>query len=284
MFSASLRRHLLTITATLLISATTVLAQITNYVIGPQDVLTITIFDQQDLGGKFTVEADGTFTFPLIGRFRAGGLTLRQVEEGLRKELANGFFRNPQLSVTMEQYRSQRVFLVGEVRNPGTYPLTGNMSLIELLSRAGSMTDDASGEALIVRPKEGKPIEGPLLPRVAGGSASDDAAEVITIDITRLQNGQLSQNTQLHDNDTIFLPKADVIYVFGQVKNPSSYKLRKGMTILQALSLAGGVTDRGSTGRIKIVRIVDGKRTELRARVEDTVLPGDTLIVPERFF
>src|ERR1044071_4973963 len=73
-------------------------AQVNNYVVGPQDVLTIALFDQQDLSGKYTVEADGTFTFPLIGRVKAGGLTLRSVEEALRKELSNGFFKNPQVS------------------------------------------------------------------------------------------------------------------------------------------------------------------------------------------
>ena len=85
--------------------------------------------------GKYTVEADGTFTFPLIGRVKAGGLTLRSVEEALRKELSNGFFKNPQVSVAVEQYRSQRVFVVGEVRMPGTYPLTGDTTLIEALAR-----------------------------------------------------------------------------------------------------------------------------------------------------
>ena len=120
--------------------------QVNNYVVGPQDVLTIALFDQQDLSGKYTVEADGTFTFPLIGRVKAGGLTLRSVEEALRKELSNGFFKNPQVSVAVEQYRSQRVFVVGEVRAPGTYPLTGDTTLIEALARAGSTSENASGE------------------------------------------------------------------------------------------------------------------------------------------
>ena len=89
-------------------------AQVNNYIVGPQDVLTIALFDQQDLSGKYTVEADGTFTFPLIGRVKAGGLTLRGVEDALRKELSNGFFKNPQVSVAVEQYRSQRIFVVGD--------------------------------------------------------------------------------------------------------------------------------------------------------------------------
>ena len=80
-------------------------AQVNNYIVGPQDVLAIALYDQQDLSGKYTVEADGTFTFPMIGRVKAGGLTLRDVEEALRTKLSNGFFKNPQVSVAVEQYR-----------------------------------------------------------------------------------------------------------------------------------------------------------------------------------
>ena len=253
-------------------------AQSTDYLVGPQDVLTIAVYDQPDLGGPYTVEADGTFTFPLIGRVTAGGLTLRQVEERLRKELANGFFKNPQISVSVEQYRSQRVFVVGEVRAPGTYALTGDMTLIEALARAGSTTDTASGHALIVRRKPGSDAQGPILPD------QDVMAEVIRVDVKELQSGRLSQNVRLQDSDTIFVPRAELVYVFGHVKNPGAYPVQKDTTILQALSLAGGVTDRGATGRIKIARIVDGKRVEIKARLEDIVAPGDTIIVPERFF
>src|SRR6187401_1980400 len=86
-----------------------------DYVIGPQDVLTIQVFDQADLGGKYAVETDGTFSFPLIGRITAAGLTLRKFEMELKKKLSDGYFRNPQVTVAIEQYRSQRVFVMGEV-------------------------------------------------------------------------------------------------------------------------------------------------------------------------
>jgi polysaccharide export outer membrane protein len=250
----------------------------TNYVVGPQDVLTITVWDQADLTGKFTVETDGSFTFPLIGRIKAGGLTLREVEAELKKRLSDGYFKNPQVSVVVEQYRSQRVFVVGEVKLPGTYPVTGDMTLIEVLSKAGSTTMYASGEAIIVRPPIGKTTSGPLLP---GQSES----EVIRVDIKELQSGALSQNIALRDGDTIFVPRAESIYVFGQVKNPGAYALQqKDTSVLQALSLAGGVTDRGSTSRIKIVRMVDGEKQEIKVKLSDRVLAGDTIIVPERFF
>jgi protein involved in polysaccharide export with SLBB domain len=114
-----------------------------DYTIGPQDVLAITSYDQADLSGKFTVEADGTFTYPLIERVRAGGLTLRQLEAQLRKQLVDGgFFKNPQITVAVESYKSQKVFVVGEVRLPGPYTLSGNMTLVEVLSRARQRRSD----------------------------------------------------------------------------------------------------------------------------------------------
>ncbi len=94
-----------------------------DYIVGPQDVLTITSYDQADLTGKFTVEADGTFTYPLIGRVKAGGLALRQVEAELKKRLKDeATVNNPQVTVSIEQYKSQKVFIVGEVRTPGALP------------------------------------------------------------------------------------------------------------------------------------------------------------------
>src|SRR5436309_10968399 len=141
----------------------------TDYIGGPQDVLTITSYDQADLSGKFAVEADGTFTYPLIGRFKAGGLTLRATEEQLKKKLKDeGYFNNPQITVSVEQYRSQKVFVVGEVRSPGTYAISGDMKLIEALARAGSTLPTASGEVVIVHSGTGKPASGPLLPSPDG--------------------------------------------------------------------------------------------------------------------
>ena len=249
-----------------------------EYVVGAQDVLTITVWDSPDLSGKFTVETDGSFTFPLIGRVKAGGLTLRQCEAELKKKLADGYFKNPQVSVAVESYRSQRIFIVGEVRNPGTYPLTGDMTLIEAIARAGSTTQSASPEALVVRAPPGKAASGPLLP----GQAE---SEVLKVDLKELQSGALSQNIALRDGDTIFVSRAESIYVFGQVRSPGAYALQSAdTTVLQALSLAGGVTDRGATNRIKIVRVVKGEKQEVKVKLTDLVLPGDTIIVPERYF
>jgi polysaccharide export outer membrane protein len=108
---------------------------------------------------------------------------------------------------------------------------------------------------------------------------------IVRVDLRDLQNGAFSQNAVLRDGDTIFVPRAESVYVFGQVKNPGAYAMQqKNTTVLQALSLAGGVTDRGTTSRIKIVRIVNGEKKEIKVKLTDLVLSGDTVMVPERFF
>ena len=261
-------------------------AQGANYVVGPQDVLIITFFEQPELTGKFTVEADGSFTYPLIGRVNVGGMMLRGVEATLRKLLIDqGFFKDPQLAVTVETYRSQRISIVGEVRTPGAYPLSGDMRLVEALALAGSTLPTASGEAVIVRAAGDSLLVEATPAVVITDSTRDDPEHVVRVDLRELENGVLSQNVPLRNGDTIFVLRAENVYVFGQVRNPGAYPLRqKNTTVLQALSLAGGVTDRGATGRIQIVRILDGKKLEIRAELTDFVQPRDTVIVPERFF
>ena len=258
-----------------------------DYLVGPQDVLVITSYDQPELTGMFTVEIDGSFTYPLIGRLSVGGMTLREVEAALRMELVDrGFFRDPEVTVAIEQYRSQRIYIVGEVRTPGAYPMSGEMRLVEALALAGSTLPTASGEAVIMSSStEALVLEPTPNPAASTGQPTEQSGNVIRVDLRALENGDLSQNVALTNGDTIFVLRAESVYVFGQVRNPGAYPLRqKDTTVLQALSLAGGVTDRGSTGRIHIVRIVDGEREEIDAELTDIVLPRDTIVVPQRFF
>ena len=241
-----------------------------NYVVGSQDVLVITSYDQQDLSGEFRIEADGSFSYPLIGRVEAGGLTLRQVEATLRRHLIEGgFFKQPEITVAVKEYRSRKIYVLGEVRTPGVHSLSGAMRLVEALALADSMLPTAGPEVVII-PSSDSP------------SASD---RIVRVNLRDLEEGDASQNVLLRDGDTIMVPRAEEVYVFGQVKNPGAYSVRDNdMTVLQALSLAGGVTDRGATGRIENDRIVEGEREEVRVDLADQVLPGDTIVVPERFF
>jgi polysaccharide export outer membrane protein len=120
--------------------------------------------------------------------------------------------------------------------------------------------------------------QGPILPGQKPG------VDTVRASIRDLESGSLKQNVELRDGDTIFVPRAEEVYVFGEVKNPGSYPIKTGTTVLQALSLAGGVTPNGAMGRIRIARIVDNVKVDVKVKLTDLVRPGDTIIVPERYF
>jgi len=246
----------------------------TEYTAGPQDVLEVTVFGEEEVSGKFPIETDGTFNFPLVGRVKGAGLTLRAIEKELHDRLADGYLQNPQVSVAVGQFRSQRVFIVGEVGRPGTYPLTAQMTLIEALATAGSVASDAAGHVVIVRGSR------------AGEDAADAraASEVLEVNLGTFQTGSLVDNVVLRDGDVVIVPRAESVYVLGQVRSPGAITVERGTTVLQALALAGGVTDRGSMSRIRVVRVVNGKKTEIKVGLDDSVRAGDTVMVLERFF
>jgi polysaccharide export outer membrane protein len=249
-----------------------------DYTVSRQDVLSITVIDQPELSAKYTVDIDGALRFPLVGRVPAAGKTLRQIETDLKRTLADGFFKNPQVAVSLDQFKGRRVFIFGGVMQPGTYPLVEGMTLIEALVKAGY---GAGSEAVIVRSKEAK---GPIMPDHA------DGAEVIRVNLREfekdVEQGQLSRNVTLQDGDTIFIPRVDRnrIFVTGQVKAPGAYSVPEGTTVLQAISLAGGLTEAASTSRMRITRIDKGDKKTIKVKLEDIVQPGDTIFVPERFF
>ena len=251
---------------------------VNGYVIGSQDQLKITVFDEPDLSTNYRVDTDGMITFPLIGRVPASGLTLNEFQDRLIARLAAGYIRNPQVRVEIDQYKSQSVFVIGEVRTPGKMVMTGTMSLIEALAMAGSPTTAASNELVVVHPRRPTAEGSPTLPE------DDRDAETTRVNIKDLQVGKAGQNIVLQDGDTIYVPKAQTFYITGQVRNPGSYVLDPGMTVLQAVSLAGGLTDRGSDRGIKIIRIVDSKREEIDVKEADNVLPNDTIQIRQKFF
>lgn len=245
-----------------------------NYVVGPDDVLTVTVFNEPQLSGKFRVENDGQFDYPFLGRIKAGGTTVGEIAAVVKAKLADGYLRNPQVTVEVEQFRSQSVFVMGEVRSPGKYTLTGSVTLIEALAQAGSTTSGAGSDVLILHPK-GTTQGAPTLPE-------EREAEVQRVSLRDLQSGKLSQNVQIRDGDTIFVPKAERFFVTGQVRNPGAYVFEPNTTVLQAISMAGGVSDRGSNRRIRIIRVVDNKKQEFDANPTDLVQPGDTIMVRQR--
>jgi polysaccharide export outer membrane protein len=246
-----------------------------DYVVGPQDVLKVTVFDEPTMSGSYRIDTDGSFQYPMLGRVSAAGMRVRDIEQALKTKLEDGFVRRAQVTVDVDQFRSRSIFIVGEVRSPGRYPMTGQMSLIEALAAAGSTLPGASSEVLILRPRDQVTAQ-PLTPdRV-------DQTNVTRVSLVELQLGRLSGNVALMEGDTIFVPKAEKFFITGQVRNPGAYTYERGLSVLQAISLAGGLTDKGSNRRIKVIRSERGKKTEQGISLADAIQPGDTLVIPQR--
>jgi len=252
-------------------------AQQPDYVLGPDDVFTLTVWGPGGVSERFTIEADGMFMFPILGRVKAGGMTARQLQDEMTSRLRDGYFNDPRVTIVVEDHRSQRIFIIGEVKTPGTYTLTRPTTLVEALTLAGSATPNAGAVAVLRRRTNGEPSQ------VAVTQTSADVTE-IRVDLAALQDGVLANNPLLRDGDTIAVPRTAPVYVFGHVSRPGEYIVGREATVRQLLSLAGGVTTRGAEGRIKIRRAIEGTEHEIKVELDDRVKPGDTLVVPERFF
>ena len=256
-----------------------------DYKIGPDDILKVTVYGHEDLTQTVLVQSDGTFIFPLIGRVKAADSTPPALASTLASRLSQGFVRSPQVSVVVQEYRSQRVFVVGEVTRPGPYPLSGRTSLVQVLASAGP-TPNAGAEVVVVRPPPGSDVREPLLPGQVSGKAAPGQthAQVIRITVRDLEAGDLSQNLELQPGDTVFVPQAPKVFVTGEVRNPGAYGHFPGMTARQLISVAGGLTQYGSDGRLRVVRQAQGKSKEDKVRLDDPVRPGDTLVVRRKLF
>jgi polysaccharide export outer membrane protein len=280
-----------------------------DYEIGPGDVLRVVVLGQAEMTGSFTVGPDGMVGFPILGKIKASENTTLELERKLTILLADGILKRPQVTVSVAEYGSQKVFVTGEVQRPGPYALKADRSLLALLGDVGVLGPNAGHEVIVVRPPAaGAAVAGPAVPlstteppeAVKTPDAAPEPAptpspvpglpfvapgsEVFRISLLELQSGNPEKNITLRAGDTVYFPKAAQVYVMGSVARPGPYRFQEGMTVLQALTLAGGATERGSAGRTKVVRIVNGKKVEKKVKATDLVLPEDTLMVPERFF
>jgi polysaccharide export outer membrane protein len=237
-----------------------------KYMIGPQDLLKITVFDEPDLTNSYRVDGDGFITFPYISRVAAGGLTLGELQDRIRTLLAAGFIRNPQVRVEIGEFKSQSVLVSGEVRQPGKITMTGSMTLLEALAAAGSATSSASSELTVAHPKRGT-----------------EDSEVVRINWKDLQLGK-GTDVGLQDGDIINVPKAQTFFITGQIRNGGSYVLEPGTTVQQAIAMAGGLSERGSDRGISVTRLINGKSTDVKVSLEDKVQPNDTILIRNRFF
>lgn len=249
------------------------------YIVGANDVLGVRVFGETDLSQQYSVDSDGTISFPFLGRVPVSGKTVQEIEFALTKLLADGYLSKPQVSVVITSYRSRSIYVLGEVRNPARYIIEGQTTLLEVIAQAGSFTPNAAQTINLLRYKDG--IAGvvagaPVLP------GDPRAAEIMRINREDLSEGRLQANILLQDGDTIFVPTAEKFYVMGMVKSPGFFVLQPNMTVRQAIATAGGLTDRGSDRRIKIIRKVNNKDVEIDAKLSDIVLPNDTIRVGPR--
>lgn len=249
-----------------------------SYVIGPGDVLDIKVFDEPTLSLKFAVDSDGTITYPFLQRIPVQRKTLREVEQVIQEGLRAGYVLRAQVSVAIAEFRSRSIFVLGEMRNPGKYNIDGPVTLLEVIAKAGSFTPTAGPTLIVQRYKDGMAaaVSQPAQP------GSPGTAELLRVEIEDLKQGRFTANVLLQDSDTIIVPAADKFYITGYVKQPGSFVIRPGMTVQQAIAEAGGLTERGSSRRIKIIRKVNGKDQEIDANMTDLVRPNDTIKVPQR--
>lgn len=250
----------------------------TQYQVGPADILRITVYGHETLTQSVIVQQDGTFTFPLIGRIKADELSTDELQRKITTLLAQDFIRNPQVTVSVQEYRSKTVFVVGQIARPGTYPLDGNTTVVSILAKAGPVTGNAM-EVVVVRPL-GK-VDGPITPDDV--KPESQRATIIRVDLADIEAGMLDKNVVLQPNDTVFVPQAAPIFVSGEVRTPGTFSFRPGLTVRQAISLAGGLTER-SSNKIRVVRTVNGKAVETKIGLDDPVQRGDYIIVKEKLF
>lgn len=254
-----------------------------DYVIGPEDEISITVWDHPDLTRKIRVNLEGKISFPLIGEVSVGGLTTIEIEKKIGELLNKDYIINPQVSVVIESYKSSKVSIMGEVKMPGPYALTRRMNVVEALSMAGGLLSEADHEIMIVRPKKSDQAGRALLPEEVEDS------EIIRIQIRDMlqREGDMEEkarNIEVRNGDTIFVPKARMFYVTGEVMKPGQYAYQRGMSLLHAISTAGGFTEKARRSKVKVVRQSQGKKVELSLTLDKPIEPGDTVIVPESFW
>ncbi len=257
-----------------------------EYALGPEDIVKVVVVGHDDLSQTLLVQSDGTSIFPLLGRLKLAELTPSQLEGELTRRLAQGYIRSPQVSVTVQEYRSKTVMVMGEVARPGPYPLSSNLRIFEMLAKAG-MNSGAGYEVQIIRPL--MPTDRPLLPaEVLGGEGAaptaDKRADVINVDLRRVQAGDVDQNIALRPNDTVYVPPAAKFYVTGEARSPGAYTLTPRLTVREAVILAGGFGENASAGRTRVIREVEGRKREVKIQLDDPVQAGDIIVVKGKLF
>jgi polysaccharide export outer membrane protein len=237
------------------------------YRLGPNDVVRISVYGQPDLGTVSRISENGSVTSPVAGEVKLSGLTAREAERKLADVLAKKqIVKSPQVGIFVEEYQSQRVAVVGQVANPGMYSLTRGSSLMDLISEAGGLAEDAGDVAIITRKR----------------GAREDR---VTVDLASLLQGATqTPEPNIVDGDRVYVPKMEQFFVYGEVNKPGAYRFESGMTVMQALSVAGGLTDKGTERGMKIHRKKSGAEQAVPAHLMKEIEPNDVIQVKESLF
>jgi polysaccharide export outer membrane protein len=262
-----------------------------TYVLGPGDQILVHAVEAEEISDKpVRIGDDGFVRLALVGRIRAGGLTLAQFESELIGSLKQ-YLRQPEVSVTISEFRSQPVSVIGKVRNPGVHQLEGNKTLVEMLSLAGGLADDAGPVIKVTRQLEWGRLPLP--------GAADDPTGRFSVGEVNLKSildaDNPEQNILIRPHDVISVPRAELVYVVGQVMRSGGFVLneRESMSALQALSLAGGLdraasprnarvlrTKAGAAGRVEIAvnlkKILDGSAPDVPLQADDILFIPDS--------
>ena len=242
-------------------------------VVSPGTVLKITVYGHDDMTSQVQVADDGTVVLPLIGKVQVNGITIPQVTAKITAELADGYFNKPQVNVFVQNFRSRKVTVLGQVNKPGLQEFSGQTTLLEMISAAGGLAADAGDTVSIKRIVNNK-------------------EKVIEIDLTSLvAGGDLSQNIFVQENDSIYVSKSGMCFITGQVAKPGSYPCGSNTTVLKLVSLAGGFTGKANKSGVSIERIVENKETKAKEKrtfkkvdLDTKLVADDQLVVPESFF
>jgi polysaccharide biosynthesis/export protein len=243
-----------------------------EYEVGEGDLLRITVYDNPDLTVEVRISGEGKITVPLVGEVSVQELTATGIGKKLASLYADGYIKNPQVSVFILEYKSKKVTALGEFTKPGLIELRGNSTLMEVISNAGGITANA-GETLFIQRNI-----------VKGGTDHKNDITIPVNLIKLLEGGDISSNLPVMDGDSIYIPKAAFVYVMGEVKTPGAFKITKGLTVLRSITLAGGFTQLANRKKTQIIRKVDKEEKTINAKMDDLVMPDDIITVPESLF
>lgn len=235
--------------------------------LAPGDVVTLTVYGRPELTSTIYVSDGGTIEVPLAGSIPVAGLAPIEAADRVATAFREGdFLVDPQVNIVLAGLRSQQISIVGEVARPGRFPIDTRTSILDALALAGGITQQGEQRAYILRRREG-------------------GVDRFEIDLSDLLTTGAGQVVELRAGDTIVVPKAQLIYLYGAVNSPGAYALQPGMTVIEAIAVAGGISERGSTRRIQVKRkSEDGKSRVSGIDLDDPLQAEDVLNVRERIF